>query len=63
MVILLFLHLATPGYSQVGFISFAQEQIIVEEGPALFTPAQIPLIRNGGTSGVIVVSISVSNHR
>lgn len=42
-----------------GVISFAQELVVVNEGTDLFTPIQIPLTREGGTEGSVVVSITV----
>ncbi len=61
MVLLLLLCCwATPGHGQAaGFISFAQDRIIVDEGPSL-TPVAIPLSRVGGTTGAVVISITVS---
>ena len=55
-----------PGYSWAqspGSVSFAQTRIIVEEdimSTQSFTPIQIPLVREGGTTGSVVVSIEVS---
>ena len=52
-----------PGLCQQGSISFAQPQIVVDEdndNAALsFTSVQIPLIREGGTAGIVAVSIQV----
>ena len=50
---------ARPGLSQVGTISFAQPQLLVEEGTGTITSVQIPLVREGGTDGSVVVSITV----
>ena len=54
--------LPTLGAGQPGTISFAQQQLVVDEGSAMFTPVQIPLDRVGGTTGAIVVSIEASRH-
>jgi hypothetical protein len=65
-VLLLCCWLAAPGHAQDGgIISFTQERVIVDEGPSssLFTPVPIPLLRTGGTSGAVVVSINVSEVR
>ena len=45
-----------------GFISFAQPSLVVDEGPSTqtFTTVSIPLIREGGTSGNVFVTITVS---
>lgn len=62
LVLFLLCCLPTPGHAQNGgFVSFAQERVVVDEGSSLFTPVAIPLLRVGGTSGAVVVSISVSS--
>ena len=45
-----------------GFISFAQPSLIVDEGSSTqtFTTVSIPLVREGGTTGNVFVSITVS---
>ena len=45
-----------------GFISFAQPRLIVDEGLSTqtFTTVSIPLVREGGTSGNVFVTITVS---
>lgn len=60
LVTALCLCLPTPGVGQVGTISFAQQQLVVDEGSTRFTTVQIPLVRDGGTSGAVVVTITVS---
>ena len=50
---------ARPGVSQVGSISFAQALIVADEGTGQITSVQIPLVREGGTDGSVVVSITV----
>ena len=49
-------------YAQAGSVSFAQDRILVEEGPSSFTTVVIPLERVGGTAGAIVISITVSDY-
>lgn len=45
-----------------GFINFAQPSLIVDEGLATqtFTTVSIPLVREGGTTGNVFVTITVS---
>lgn len=60
-LVLLLCFLPMHGHAQDGgFVSFAQERIVVDEGSSLFTPVSIPLLRVGGTTEAVVVSISVS---
>ena len=61
LLVLLLYCLPTPGDAQDGgFVSFAQDRVVADEGSSMFTPVAIPLLRVGGTSGAVVVSISVS---
>lgn len=61
LVLVVLLCALTPGHAQIGGnISFAQEVLTAEEGTGSFTPIQIPLVRDGDTTGPVVVSISVS---
>ena len=45
-----------------GFINFAQPSLTVDEGPATqtFTTVSIPLVREGGTTGNVFATLSVS---
>lgn len=45
-----------------GFINFAQTRLVVDEGPATqtFTTVSIPLVREGGTTGNVFVTLTVS---
>lgn len=61
LLLVCFICLPKPCLSQEGSINFAQSQLVVNEGVSAdtFTTVQIPLEREGGTSGSIVVSIEV----
>ena len=62
LLVVVLCFLPVPGLGQIGAISFAQERLIVDEGSTQFTAVQIPLVREGGTSGAVVVTITVSIH-
>lgn len=61
LVLVVLLCALTSGHAQTGgTISFAQEVLTTEEGTGTLTPIQIPLVRDGDTTGAVVVSLSVS---
>ena len=61
LVLAVLLCVFTHGHAQTGgTISFAQEVLTAEEGTGTLTPIQIPLVRDGDTTGAVVVSLSVS---
>lgn len=60
LLVVVLCFLPAPGFGQIGAISFELEQLIVDEGSSRFTTVQIPLVREGGSSGAVVVTITVS---